>query len=70
MTRPMFALLRNYGLFGAVVIGLTTCNHPTGVLRIGEPYVLRTINGRALPFAVTGTPDGPAITQGSVTFLA
>lgn len=64
------AYLRSGLVFGAVVIGLSTCNHPTGLLQIGEPYSLRTINGRALPYAVNGTADGPAVTQGSVTFLA
>ncbi|MGH7530955.1 MAG: hypothetical protein ACREMN_11280 [Gemmatimonadales bacterium] len=63
-------LLRNTLVFGAVLIGLTTCNHPTGAPQMGQPYTLRTINGRALPFAVNGTPTGPAITQGRITFLA
>lgn len=70
MTSPSFVMLRNTGLFGAAILGLTTCNHPTGVLQLNQPYVLRSINGRALPYAVNGTPTGPAITRGSVTFLA
>lgn len=64
------AYLRSSLVFGVVVLGLSTCNHPTGLLQIGQPYTLRTINGRALPYLVNGTADGPAVTQGSVTFLA
>jgi hypothetical protein len=64
------AYLRSGLVFSAVVLGLSTCNHPTGLLQIGEPYTLRTINGRALPYSMNGSVEGPAVTQGSFTFLA
>ena len=58
-----------FGAACALLLGLTTCNQPTGAFRLDQPYSLRTINGRSLPFRVTGTPAGPAIVQGTVTFL-
>lgn len=56
-------------VFGALVLGLSTCNHPTGMLEIGQPYTLRSVNGRGLPYSMNGTADGPSITQGSFTFM-
>lgn len=68
MYTPKSAYFRSSLVFGVVVLGLSTCNHPTA-LQIGQPYTLRTINGRPLPYLVNGTADGPVLTKGSMTFL-
>jgi hypothetical protein len=39
------------------------------MLEIGQPYTLRSVNGRGLPYSMNGTADGPSITQGSFTFM-